>query len=95
MWPTLAATTSTIRLTGLDPSTPIISLRSFDEVALVNPTTGVVEKPLLTKIDAHGLDFIPFAVPEPSTWAMMLLGFAGLGFMGYRAAAKRQAALVA
>jgi len=24
------------------------------------------------------------AVPESSTWAMMLLGFAGLGFMGYR-----------
>ena len=24
------------------------------------------------------------AVPEPSTWAMMLLGFAGLGFMAYR-----------
>jgi PEP-CTERM motif len=23
-------------------------------------------------------------VPEPSTWAMMLLGFAGLGFVGYR-----------
>ena len=23
-------------------------------------------------------------VPEPSTWAMMLLGFAGLGFMAYR-----------
>jgi hypothetical protein len=23
-------------------------------------------------------------VPEPSTWAMMLLGFAGLGFLGYR-----------
>jgi hypothetical protein len=25
-----------------------------------------------------------FAVPEPSTWAMLLLGFAGLGFAGYR-----------
>jgi hypothetical protein len=25
-------------------------------------------------------------VPEPSTWAMMLLGFAGLGFLGYRRA---------
>ena len=25
-------------------------------------------------------------VPEPSTWAMMLLGFAGLGFAGYRRA---------
>jgi hypothetical protein len=24
------------------------------------------------------------AVPEPSTWAMMLLGFAGLGYVGYR-----------
>jgi len=23
-------------------------------------------------------------VPEPSTWAMMLLGFAGVGFMTYR-----------
>jgi hypothetical protein len=29
------------------------------------------------------------AVPEPSTWAMMLVGFAGLGFMG----ARRKAAL--
>ena len=24
------------------------------------------------------------AVPEPATWAMMILGFAGIGFMGYR-----------
>ena len=24
------------------------------------------------------------AVPEPSTWAMMLLGFCGLGFAAYR-----------
>jgi hypothetical protein len=23
-------------------------------------------------------------VPEPATWAMMLLGFAGLGFAAYR-----------
>jgi hypothetical protein len=23
-------------------------------------------------------------IPEPSTWAMMLLGFAGLGFLAYR-----------
>jgi PEP-CTERM motif len=26
------------------------------------------------------------AVPEPSTWAMILLGFAALGFLGYRRA---------
>jgi hypothetical protein len=24
-------------------------------------------------------------IPEASTWAMMLVGFAGLGFVGYRA----------
>jgi PEP-CTERM motif len=29
------------------------------------------------------------AVPEPSTWAMMLIGFAGLGFIGYRPAGGR------
>jgi hypothetical protein len=28
------------------------------------------------------------AVPEPSTWAMMLAGFVGLGFLGYRKACK-------
>ena len=29
-------------------------------------------------------------VPEPSTWAMMLLGFGGLGIAGYRASRKGQ-----
>ena len=33
------------------------------------------------------------AVPEPSTWAMLLLGFAGIGFMAYRR--KSKAALMA
>jgi hypothetical protein len=27
----------------------------------------------------------PLNTPEPATWAMMLIGFAGLGFAGYRA----------
>jgi hypothetical protein len=31
-------------------------------------------------------------VPEPSTWALILLGFAGLGFAGYR---RNKAAAVA
>lgn len=29
-------------------------------------------------------------VPEPATWAMMLLGFTGLGFMGYSENARRR-----
>ncbi len=35
------------------------------------------------------------AVPELSTWAMMALGFAGLGFTGYRTRADRRAVSVA
>jgi PEP-CTERM motif len=30
--------------------------------------------------------WLPSPVPEPSTWAMMVLGFLGLGFAGYRGA---------
>jgi PEP-CTERM motif len=40
------------------------------------------------------LEFAPAtaAVPEPSTWAMMFLGFAGLGFLGYRQTTKARVA---
>jgi hypothetical protein len=34
------------------------------------------------------------AVPEPSTWAMLLLGFAGVGFMAYRRKSKPAALAV-
>ena len=34
----------------------------------------------------------PTPVPEASTWAMMFVGFAGLGFLGYRQTAKARAA---
>ena len=75
-----------IRLRGLDLNTPIVSLGSLDEVGLVNMITGVAT-PLLTGADVpggaltgpHGLDFVAGVVPEPGTWAMMLVGFGGLG----------------
>lgn len=34
------------------------------------------------------------AVPEPSTWAMMILGFAGIGFLAYRRRNQRAALAV-
>ena len=34
-------------------------------------------------------------VPEPSTWAMMILGFAGVGFMAYRRSRNQNRALAA
>jgi hypothetical protein len=36
------------------------------------------------QLDNFTYEQVSPAVPEPSTWAMMLLGFAGIGFMAYR-----------
>ena len=33
-----------------------------------------------------------FTVPEPSTWAMMLIGFVGLGYAGWRQSSKLRVA---
>jgi hypothetical protein len=35
-------------------------------------------------VGATSLSIVTTAVPEPSTWAMMILGFMGVGFMAYR-----------
>jgi hypothetical protein len=42
------------------------------------------ESPLGYPADFAFETFVTTAVPEPSTWAMMILGFCGLGFMAYR-----------
>jgi hypothetical protein len=41
--------------------------------------------------DSDGLGAAPAPVPEPSTWAMLLMGFVGLGFIGRRALRKSEA----
>jgi hypothetical protein len=43
--------------------------------------------------DAGGNMGTVVGTPEPSTWAMMLLGFAGLGFAGYRKTRSARTAL--
>ena len=47
-------------------------VNSTDGIQIANSTVSLVD-----------LSTTP-AVPEPSTWAMLLLGFAGIGFMAYR-----------
>ena len=46
-----------------------------------------------TGLDNVNVSNVSSAVPEPSTWAMLLLGFAGVGFMTYRR--KEKPALIA
>jgi PEP-CTERM motif len=43
-------------------------------------------------LNGFGIFAFGGVVPEPSTWAMMLLGFAGLGYAGYRRALGLRAA---
>jgi PEP-CTERM motif len=61
---------------------------TFDQVVFTeDPAVGGYES------DNHTVGFFTQVggVPEPSTWAMMLLGFAGLGYAGYRASSKSAA----
>ena len=67
--------------------------------------TGLDATQALTNVGFHGFqepDFnaiadvsVTASVPEASTWAMMLLGFSGLGFAGYRRARAGHATLAA
>ena len=49
--------------------------------------TFVIDEPGYSDYTIEGVPAGPAATatPEPATWAMMLIGFAGIGFVGYRA----------
>jgi outer membrane lipase/esterase len=52
-----------------------------------DPNTAVYWDGIHPTAFAHSViadAFIANAVPEPSTWAMMILGFVGIGFLAYR-----------
>jgi hypothetical protein len=57
----------------------------FVEDSVINLGSNFGPNIDLTIVTYGSGDFVlSGAVPEPSTWAMMLVGFAGLGFMGWR-----------
>lgn len=57
----------------------------LDVSILLDPTLQAQGFKAFFQSDVEG------TVPEPSTWAMMLLGFAGLGYAGYRKARQTRA----
>jgi hypothetical protein len=62
---------------GLDPNNPTAFITALTFTGAGN-FTGTMT-PVTTDVSA---------VPEPSAWAMMILGFAGIGFMAYRRKSK-------
>ena len=62
----------------------------------LHPGVNAITGQFIGSLGFGDVDFIAeSSVPEPSTWAMMLLGFAGLGFVGYRKAKSGRGALPA
>ena len=71
---------------------PIVGSSEFDAGSSF-PTTGGAF--VLTSVGDATFTAATSAIPEPSTWAMMLIGFAGLGYAGYRRARAAHATLAA
>ncbi len=74
---------------------------SFNSTGLLNITAfpaffEAIPGAFLTNLGDFGATFtftlVSAAAPEPSTWAMILLGFAGLGYAGYRKAKRTRIA---
>jgi hypothetical protein len=76
-------------VTNVDPAPTAISLLSFPFAS-----GQIYEQQWDSQGSNIGTSILFFsitsisAVPEPSTWAMMILGFAGIGFMAYRRKSK-------
>jgi hypothetical protein len=72
-------------LPGIHPtdySTVTVSLAAGDNPFKIEYYNGL---PVGANIALNVFDGASIAaVPEPSTWAMMILGFAGIGFLAYR-----------
>src|SRR5579863_9820369 len=72
------------------------SITAISQITPTGGVTGTVDGGLTAPLVSfsppiYGPTLETVAVPEASTWAMMLLGFAGLGFMGFQSAGGRRA----
>jgi hypothetical protein len=64
----------------LGPGTYYLALQN----AAVDPTSSATVYWVENGAGAESFQILGSAVPEPATWAMMILGFCGLGFIAYR-----------
>jgi PEP-CTERM motif len=78
---------------GLE-SSPVFSVGTYDGHAAEFQGFTIVVLPFLTSLTFSVAPPVtpPVPVPEPSTWAMMAIGFAGLGYASYRRTREPRAA---
>ena len=89
-WTDSLGTSGTVVFTGVPGPD-----KDFDRLGIVS-TDETLKSVVVTTASGESFDefkqvqfsaaSIPPSIPEPSTWAMMLLGFAGLAYAGYRKA---------
>ncbi|HEX9169070.1 MAG TPA: PEPxxWA-CTERM sorting domain-containing protein, partial [Roseiarcus sp.] len=84
----------TVQETAAEPSGTFgVETTSTAPAGSATYSMGIFPAPPTWHFQPETLAFnLTFTVPEPSTWAMMLLGFAGLGFLGYRRTVKARVA---
>jgi PEP-CTERM motif len=84
---TLYAVTVSLYFAGGGMGSPEIPFPGLTEIAgFIDPTFELITpEPGLELVLSRGLESAS-AVPEPSTWAMLLIGFAGLGYAGFKRA---------
>jgi len=76
----------------------VAGFQPFQEEGALTTAGATVNAALISGISYPGgiaIAASPSAIPEPSTWAMMLLGFAGVGFAGYRRRSPKNGSLLA
>jgi hypothetical protein len=56
----------------------------YDNVVTLDFTVNLPSGGTQVEADTFEIKAVVGSVPEPSTWAMMILGFLGLGYMAYR-----------
>jgi hypothetical protein len=98
IWTDSAGTSGTLDFTGVSgPNSDFGRLgivsndgETLKSVEVMTTASGSFKE--FKQVQFSGTGIIP-SIPELSTWAMMLAGFAGLGFLGYRAPRRETAAI--
>jgi hypothetical protein len=82
---TVTCPTVTVNGTTFNDTTHVLDTGGFDLAALGNESFRwrLIGDAAGCSGPACGVNTVG-GVPEPSTWAMLILGFAGIGFMAYR-----------